>query len=183
MLHAFMLIVAQEGGGSPSVLSANIGLMFWTVLLFGLLFWILSWKAFPAITKAVAAREKALEDALAEAIKGREEVQRLMDEQRKRLDAANDEGQKLIAGARTAADEVRVHLIEQAKAEQQQMLDKAKAEIARERDNAIAELRREAVDLAIAGAGKIIEKNLDDRGNRDLVDKFLTSLGSTTVKS
>ncbi len=35
---------------------------------------------------------------------------------------------------------------------------------------------REAVDLAILGAGKVIEKNLDDATNRKLVDEFLAGL-------
>jgi F-type H+-transporting ATPase subunit b len=45
-----------------------------------------------------------------------------------------------------------------------------------ERDKAIAELRREAVDLAIAGASKVVEQNLDSDKNRKLVESFLSSL-------
>ena len=54
---------------------------------------------------------------------------------------------------------------------------------AAERDSAIAQLRREAVDLAIAGAGRVIEKNLDSAQNRRLVEEFLSGLDAKTVKS
>jgi len=47
---------------------------------------------------------------------------------------------------------------------------------------AIAEMRHEAVDLAIAGAGKVIEKNLDDESNRRIVENFLASIPITPAK-
>ena len=61
------------------------------------------------------------------------------------------------------------------------MIARARAEIDSEKVRAIAELRREAVDLAIAGAGKVIEKNLDAASNRQLVERFLASVSSTAV--
>jgi F-type H+-transporting ATPase subunit b len=63
------------------------------------------------------------------------------------------------------------------------MLERARAEIVSERDRAIAELHREAVNLAVLGAGKVIEKDLDNETNRKLVDSFLASLTPSRVKS
>jgi F0F1-type ATP synthase, subunit b len=78
---------------------------------------------------------------------------------------------------------VREEVVAQAHREQQQMLERARAEIVAERDRAIAELHREAVNLAVLGAGKVIEKNLDTESNRKLVDSFLASLTPSRVKS
>ena len=61
------------------------------------------------------------------------------------------------------------------------MLERARREIVTERDKAITELRREAVDLAIAGAGKIVEQNMDSDKNRKLVEAFLSSLTASSV--
>ncbi len=58
----------------------------------------------------------------------------------------------------------------------QEILERARREIESERDRAIAELRREAVDLAIAGASKVVEQNLDNSSNRRLVETFLSSV-------
>jgi F-type H+-transporting ATPase subunit b len=56
------------------------------------------------------------------------------------------------------------------------MLETARREIEAEKDRAIAEMRREAIELAIAGASKVIEKNLDDQSNRKIVESFLSSI-------
>jgi F-type H+-transporting ATPase subunit b len=45
-----------------------------------------------------------------------------------------------------------------------------------ERGAAVAQLRREAVELAIAGASRVIDKNLDSAANRQIVESFLGSL-------
>ena len=55
---------------------------------------------------------------------------------------------------------------------------RAGRDIALERDKAIIELRREAVDLAIAGATKVMEQNLDSDKNRKVVESFLSSLAA-----
>ena len=164
---------AQGGGG---LLSPNPGLMIWTVVIFLLLLFILSWKVYPLILGAVEARERALEEAIEAAKRDRAEAAALLEQHRKQLEAARDEAQQVIAQGRKAGEEVRAELLEQAQREQQQLLERAQREIQNERDRAIAALRREAVDLAVRGASKVIEKNLDDQSNRALVEQFLASL-------
>ena len=174
---------AQEHAreATPSLMSPNTGLMFWTLIIFAILFFILNRYAFPAIIGAVQAREKALEDAITAAKADREAAAALLADHRAQLDAARGEGQKLIADARAAADRVRTEMIETAQKEQAGMIARARAEITSEKVRAVAELRREAVDLAIAGAGKVIERNLDQASNRQLVESFLASVSPTDV--
>ncbi|HEX7558900.1 MAG TPA: F0F1 ATP synthase subunit B, partial [Usitatibacter sp.] len=171
---------AEEG---PGLMSPSTGLMFWTLLIFITLFLILRKWAFPVIISAVEAREKALEDAIQSAKRDREEAALLLAEHRAALDASRGEGQKLIAEARVAAERVRAELVTQAQKEQAEMLARARAEIQTEKNKAVAELRREAVDLAIRGASKVIEKNLDQPTNRQLVESFLASVSPTAVKA
>lgn len=163
----------HEPGG---LLSPHGGLMFWTLLIFLVLFGILAKFAFPPIVAAVEERERALEEAIEGAKRDREEAAKFIEEQRRLVDAARIEAQKLIADGRGIGEKLRAEMIEQTHAQQQEMLERARREIGSERDRAIAELRREAVDLAIAGASKVIEKDLDEEGNRRLVETFLASL-------
>ncbi len=157
-------------------MSLQVNLMFWTLVIFGLLFLIL-WKwGFPAILGAVEAREKALADAIEGAKRDREEAARLLQEHKAQIEASRGEAQKLIADARAVTEKSRAELLEKTRAEQQEMLARAQREIAAERDKAIAQLRREAVDLAIAGASKVVEANLDTDTNRKLVESFLASI-------
>ena len=170
---------APKGG----LLTPHGGLMFWTLAIFLVVWFILSKYAFKPITAAVEAREKALEDAIAAAKADREEAQRILEEQRRHIDETRAEAQKLIVEGRVLGEKLRADMIEETRAQQQEMLERARREIEAEKTRAIAELRREAVELAIAGASKVIEKNLDDQSNRKIVESFLASIPATPQKS
>ena len=174
--------VAEEGGGGD-LLSPHGGLMFWTLAIFLVLMFILSKYAFKPILAAVEARERALEEAIEGAKRDREEAQKAMEEQRKHIQDARTEAQRLIAEGRGAGEKLRAEMLEQTKAQQAELLDRARRDIQGEKERAVAELRREAVDLAIAGASKVIEKNLDDQSNRKLVEEFLSSLKPAASKN
>lgn len=168
---------ATEGTASQGgLLTPSGGLMFWTLIIFVALFFILSRYAFRPITAAVEAREKALEDAIAGAKADREAAAALLAEHRARIEGARAEAQKLIVEGRQVGEKIRADMIEETRGQQHEMLERARREIESEKVKAIAELRREAVDLAIAGAGKVIEKNLDDASNRRIVENFLSSI-------
>jgi F-type H+-transporting ATPase subunit b len=170
---------APKGG----LLTPHGGLMFWTLAIFLVVWFILSKYAFKPITAAVEAREKALEDAIAAAKADREEAARVLEEQRRQIGAARGEAQKMIVEGRAVGEKMRAEMIEETRGQQQEMLARARREIGAEKNRAIAELRREAVELAIAGAGKVIEKNLDNESNRKIVESFLSSIPAATQKS
>jgi len=171
-------LVAQEAERHESVnlLSPNTGLMFWTLLIFIVLFFVLQRYAFKPLTAAVEARERALEEAIRGAQRDREEAARHLQDQIKALEAARAEAQRVIAEGRTTGEKLRSDMLEQTKHQQQELLERARVEINNERLRAIADLRREAVDLALAGASRVIERNLDDQTNRKLVESFLSTV-------
>lgn len=174
----FALLQEHAAGPEQGLMSIQLNLMFWTLLIFGFLFWILKRFAFPVILGAVERREKALSDAIDAAKRDRDEAARLLAEQKAQIESARGEAQRFIAEARALAEKSRADLLERTRAEQQEMIERARKDIAVERDRAIAQLRREAVDLAIAGASKVIEQNLDSDKNRKLVEDFLASVSA-----
>jgi F-type H+-transporting ATPase subunit b len=171
-----LTIAAVQEGESVNLLSPEGGLMFWTLIIFIVLMVVLSKFAFKPMLAAVEAREKALQDAIDAAKRDREESERVLAEHRAQLEKARGEAQKLIADGRATAEKLRNDLIEQTRAQQQEMMERARRDIENEKNNAIASLRREAVDLAIAGAGKVLERNLDSESNRKLVEGYLSSV-------
>ena len=178
------IAAAQEGAAPPSgggLMSLQLNLMFWTLGIFIILYILLRKFAFVPITAAVEAREKALEEAIEGAKRDREAAARLLAEHEARIDAARGEAQKLIADSRAVAEKMRADLLEQTRREQQDMLERARREIQTEKERAISQLRREAVDLALAGASKVIEQNLETEKNRQLVERYLSSIGSLEV--
>ena len=168
-------LLAQEGE-KVDLLSPNAGVMFWTLIIFVVLLFVLSRYAFKPLTAAVEAREKHLEEMIQSAKADREEAARFLEEQKKVLDAARADAQRVVAESRITAEKLRAEMIEQTKQQQRELLDRARGEIENERKRAITDLRREAVDLALAGASKLVERNLDDQTNRKLVESFLASV-------
>lgn len=179
------LLLIQEATNQEAqtgLLSPHGGLMFWTLAIFLVLWFILSKFAFKPITAAVEAREKALEDAILAAKADRDEAARILEEHRKKIEAARGDAQRIIAEGRAVGEKLRAEMIEETRAQQQEMLERARREIEAEKVRAVIELRHEAVDLAIAGASKVIEKNLDDESNRRIVERFLASIPVTPMK-
>ena len=181
LLTATRVFAQEHPAASGGLVSLQFNLMFWTLLIFGILYFILRKWAFGPITAAVEAREKALEEAIEGARRDREAAAKLLEDHRTKLEAARDDAQKLIAEGRTVSEKMRQDLLEQTRREQQEILQRARQEIESEKQKAITELRREAVDLALAGASKVIEQNLDSTRNRQLVETYLSSLGTLNV--
>jgi F-type H+-transporting ATPase subunit b len=176
MLHSTLALQEEHASGP---LTVDGGLMFWTIVVFLLLLVILKRFAWPAVLGAVEAREKALEEQIAEAERNRAEAAALLAEHKKLVGDARAQAGSILAEARTAADKERAVALEKTKLEQQELLERARREIASERDRAIADLRREAVDISLAAASKLIGERLSSETDRKLVTDYLATLDTT----
>jgi len=172
------LLFSTGEGGMPAPFSPTWGLFIWTFVVFIPFLFILAKFVFPIIVKATADREAAISQQLAEAARMHSESKTALDEQRQLLAGARGEAQALMAEARGASERERAASVEKTKVEQQEMLERARREIVAERERAVAELRREAVDLAIAAAGKVVGQRLDTATDRKLVEDYLAQIGS-----
>jgi F-type H+-transporting ATPase subunit b len=166
---------AAEGGGS--LLDPHYGLITWTIVVFVATFLILRKFAWGPILGAVQAREQAITDAMAAAERDRNEAAKMVAEQKAAIESARNEAQRYIAEGRATAESMRGEMLEQTRQQQAELLERARKEIEAEKVKAVEELRREAVDLALAGAGKLIGQKLDGDADRKLVEQYLASLG------
>jgi len=181
MPAAALLVALQQaahGGGEEGFtpFSVNTGLIFWTLVVFGILLAILWRLGWPAILKAVEDRERRIQQQLEEAERARAESAQLLEEHRRMIATAKAESQEMITKARGVAEKERQTLLAQAREQYEELLARAKKEIDSQKQQAIVELRREAVDLSIAAASKLVEANLDSAANRKLVMEYLASL-------
>ena len=161
-------------GFSP--FSINTGLIFWTLLVFGILLALLWRFAWPTILKSVEERERRIQHQLDEAEKARVEATRLLEEHKAAIAGAKTEAQDILAKAKALSQKEREALVARGREEQEALLERARREIDAEKDKAILALRKEAVDLSIAAASKLLEANLDSDANRRLVLDYLASL-------
>lgn len=169
---------AQAGGEAhaASPFDINTGLIFWTLVVFGVLLVILWRLGWPAILKSVEERERRMQQQLEEAERARAEGARLLEEHRRLLAGAKAEAQEIVTRAKAVAQKEREALLAKAREEQENLLTRARREIDAETQKAMLALRKEAVDLAIAAASKLLEENLESEANRRMVLEYLTSL-------
>ena len=193
-LGAFALIAASplglvaqedhgEGGGWNALFSVDVGLMIWTVLVFGVLLFVLGRFAWKPMLAALDAREKGIQDAIDEANRQRDEAQRLMAEHQAQLADARRQAQQLMADGREAAERLRKELEEKARAESATILENARREIGRERDAAVETVRQESVDLALAAAARLLSERLDGDRDRQLVRGYIDELGRSGAEA
>jgi len=169
--------LASEESGGGGLLTVDGGLMIWTLIVFGLLFVVLKKYAWPQILGAVEAREKKLEEQIADTARLQEEAKRLVEQNQRALADGRVQATALLAEAKSQSERERVAAVASTKAEQDELLARARREIAAERDRAISELRSEAVDLSLAAASKLVGERFDSEADRKLVTAYLGSLG------
>ena len=162
----------------PAPFRINPGLMIWTLIVFGILLFLLSKYLFPMIVKATVDRESAIKKDLADAEQARNDATAALEEQRSLLASSRGEAKAIVAEAREAAERERATAVEKTRQEQEELLDRARREIGAERERAVAEIRREAVDIAIAAASKVVGSRLDTAADRKIVEDYITSIGA-----
>ena len=125
---------------------------------------------------AIQAREDEINANLRKAAEDRAEAERLRREFEAQIANAQREAQEIINKAVKNATAVKEQIEAEARARAAEMLEQATQTIEREKAKAVAELRREVADLAVAVAGKVIEKSLDDAEHRRLADSFVSEV-------
>ena len=166
-----------QGGGGGGLYDINTGLSVWTLVVFGMLVFLLGRYAWGPILGAVEAREKGIQSALDEAAARNAEAARLLAEHKEQLADARRQANDLMAEGKAAGETLRREIEEKARAEAQSMVERARREIERERDAALEMLRRESVELALAAASRLLQENLDQPKDRALVERYLNELG------
>ena len=168
---------AQEGG----LLDINEGLMVWTILIFLIVLGILYKAAFPHILGAVEAREARIRQLLEEAERDRTAAQAALAEQQAQLEATRSQVQEYVAEGRAAGERVRDEIISDARRQADDLLVRTRNDLRQEFERAVDELRVEAIDIALAAASKLVQRNLNEEDNRRLVREYLADLESPSV--
>jgi F-type H+-transporting ATPase subunit b len=158
------------------MLEPNPGLILWTAITFFILLLFLRRFAWKPLLGALHSREEKISNSIERADKAKQEAERLLEENKKNLQRADEQVQQIINEGRAAAEKLKTEILEKANTSSRRMIEQAKDEIEREKEAALKELRREVVDLAIQAASKILGEELDERHHRKVVDSFLHEL-------
>jgi F-type H+-transporting ATPase subunit b len=177
-----IVIAASSGSSSSSsssgsfLISPNVGLMIWTLLLFGISMVVL-WKlAFPRISEALERRQHAIEDSIDAAERIRSEADHVLDEYRERLREARGQAEEIIDRARKAAEVHERDAQAEAKSTREQLMEQTRRDIEAETRRAIQEIRSEVADLTVMATEKVTRKTLTEEDQRRLVEEALGEL-------
>lgn len=143
------------------------------LLTFAILVWFTMKYVWPPITKVMQEREKKIAAGLEAAERGKRE---LIDAEHKSLSIireAKQEANQVIEQAHKRSAQILEEAKDNAKVEGRRIVDLAKDEIAREVNAAKDTMRKQLAVLAVAGAEKIIQRNLDPALQTDLLDEFV----------
>ncbi len=168
-----MVAPASSGG---FLITPNVGLMIWTLLLFVISMVVLARLAFPRITEALDRRQKAIEDSIEHAEQVRREADDLLAEYRERLSEAREQADEIVQRARHAAEVHERDATAAAKARREQMMEQTRREIEGETRRAIDEIRREVADLTVMATEKMTRKTLTPEDQRRLLDEAISEL-------
>ena len=139
------------------------------VILFGILFLV----AYKPLMRMLDERSRKIKESMEQTEHIREEAARAEEEAEKRIEAASRDGQEMVTRAVKTGDEIRHKAQDEAKQDSEILIARARAEIQRERDVAIDGLRKEFADLTIMAAEKVIDRSLDKKAHRQIIDKVL----------
>ncbi len=162
---------------ASSLTTPAIGTLFWSALIFGLFFLILTKFAWKPILNAVKARDELIKGSLESAEKAREEMLKWQSDNEAILRKAREEREGILKEAR----EVRDKLISEAKGkaaeEAEKLVEKARTGIEREKIKALSEIHEQIATLSVEIASKLLGEKLKQTGEQEkLIDNYLKEI-------
>ena len=156
------------------LLTPGTGLIIWQVIVFLLLFFILSKVAWKPILSSLKEREDSIQSALDTAEKARLEMSQLHSDNEKLLKEAREERDKMLAQARDASNRVREEAVGEARKAADKIIQDARTSINIEKQAALKEIRIQVAMFSLDIAEKLLKKNLaNDGAQKELVESYI----------
>lgn len=127
----------------------------------------------PPIMQALEERKKKIADGLAAAERGRHEQELAEKRAQQVIHEAKDQANDIISQAQKRGNEIVDESKDNARVEGERILNSAKAEIDQEANRARDELKAQVGGIALAGAGKILGREIDEKAHTDLLDELV----------
>ena len=155
------------------LVQADPGLFIWTIVTFLVLLALLAKFAWRPLLEALDTRQNAIRKSLDDAQQARQELERLNTESAQIVARSRQEADAIITQSRADGDRLREEIRQKARAEADVIVKNAERQIQLETSRALEQIRHEAVELSVAIASKIIQRNLTREDNERLIDEAL----------
>jgi F-type H+-transporting ATPase subunit b len=158
------------------------GLMIWTLVCFGITFYVLRKYALGPVQKIIDERRQRIRESLQEADNARDEARRLLEEHRALMREARGQSEEILAEARRVADAQRERLREELEAERQRRIEDTRKQVEAETRRALEQLRAEVAELTVIATARVTGKVLDDKDHRRLIDEAVGELDFSVLE-
>lgn len=165
------------------LLTPDPGLMFWMIIVFGVVFFVLAKYGFPVIIGMVEDRKAYIDDSLKAAREANEQLANVKAEGEKVLAQAREEQARILNEASATRDRIIKDAQERAMLEGQHLMDEMKKQIETEKESAIRDIRRQVAVLSVDIAEKIMRSKLaDEKEQMELIDRMLDEMLESSKK-
>ncbi|WP_270166302.1 F0F1 ATP synthase subunit B [Paenibacillus sp. SYP-B4298] len=147
------------------------------IVAFLVLYWFLNKYAFGPLFGIMEKRRELIQEQITSAEQNRKQSEQQLAEQKQALQDARKEAYDIIEQARVTSTKQADDIIDTAKSEAGRLKNEAVKDIETEKNKAIAALRGEVSGMSVQIASKIVEKQIDEKSQQQLVDKYLKEVG------
>ncbi len=144
----------------PSILTPDVGLMFWMLLAILVVFGLMAKFGFPVIINMVNERKNYIDESLQKAHEANERLASIEQEGERLLNEARARQAEILSQAKATSDSIVREAREKAQEEGAKLLQDAKAQIAAEKENALRDIRETVADLSVVIAEKVVRQKL-----------------------
>ncbi|MGM9778833.1 MAG: F0F1 ATP synthase subunit B [Prevotella sp.] len=158
----------------PSILTPDLGLLFWMLLAFLVVFFVVAKFGFPAIIGMVESRKQYIDESLKKAHEASERLANIQKEGESMLQEARQKQAQILKEAADTRDAIVAQAQEKAREEGNRLIAEAKGEIESQKQAAISEIRAQVAELSVKVAEKILRKELaSDAAQMETIDRLL----------
>lgn len=161
----------------PSILTPDLGLLFWMLVAFLVVFFFVGKYGFPVIIDMVEKRKRYIDESLQKAHDASERLANIQKEGESMLQEARQKQAQLLSEAAETRDAIVAQAQKKAQEEASRLISNAKAEIESQKQAAISELRAQVAELSVKVAEKILRKELSSEAKQmETIDRLLDEI-------
>lgn len=161
----------------PSILTPDLGLLFWMLLAFLIVFLLMKKFGFPIIIQMVEERKNYIDESLQKAHEANQRLAGIQKEGEQLLAEARQRQAEILKQAKETSDSIVAEARKKAEAEGAKLLEDAKAQIAVEKENALRDIRQTVATLSVGIAEKVMRQKLSDNTEQQqLIERMLDSM-------
>ncbi len=175
-----MAAEAAEGKEASNPFAGDIGNALWTVVIFGLVLFVLGKFAWGPILKSLQSRESFIRESLEKAQSDRLEAEARLKEYLDKINASRAEATAIVDEGRRDAEAVKHRIEADAREEAEKILARGKHEIELATATAVKELYATSAKLATDLAGRILAREIKPEDHERLIAQAIDELGRQT---